>query len=525
MVVCHFSFVRHHWRQWEQTFIIRFNNLWFVIQNTVYRFVLIYLSSSLCLPLQGMSNYSHTLLEKQFLSTTTTKPSKHVYNAWDKQYFLLGPTPKPVDINASSSGQNCIGEEGNNSDQSTYKCNMDITEFPSSKRLTVSHLTKIHLQLRHAPYTQMQSFIRRTALWSKEYTDDIEWADENCPCVLSTLPSPWPGCSKSQLPETNQSDVSIDFVYLHTKSILHCIDNQTRCSELCILRSRRLEDQINVSKGIQLYRQNMRETIREDRKYNKPEFKAFRAMMEFMLTFTTAKYHEGYGTVGRANHTLKSHFSILALPQPQLTLIDLVTAAILYKSTAKRHNNASAFELFYRIVPNLSSICDQTSHGSQEENSFMDRRLELHASLQNNVQNWSFLIVGQSVYFWRGSNGWTVTAIILKVHQHAVNIAHAGMRKTADHNQVRATPMSRIIAHHEPAPPLKDSTDHSWTAKQQDCADANDEDGELSSVDINPGNTKKLTREAKQLGKEIQKIIEELHKTRNTIKRLRNYLV
>lgn len=68
--------------------------------------------------------------------------------------------------------------------------------------------------------------------------------------------------------------------------------------------------------------------------------------------------------------------------------------------------------------------------------------------------------------------------------------------------------MSRIIGDVESTPPCEDSTDHSSTAEQQELADTDDEVGQLLSVEVSPGNKKKLPKEANQRTQASQHIIE-----------------
>lgn len=136
---------------------------------------------------------------------------------------------------------------------------------------------------------------------------------------------------------------------------------------------------------------------------------------------------------------------------------------------------------------------------------------QLHPSLRKNIRSIPVHIIGQTVYFWSGNNGWTVAGIVDKHHKHAVDIAHSRMVKTAHCYRVRAPPLSRTIVDKELTPPHEDNTEHSGTPDLQDCEDAENENEQLLSVEISPRNLKKPTREAKQPAKESQKIIEFLH--------------
>lgn len=120
-----------------------------------------------------------------------------------------------------------------------------------------------------------------------------------------------------------------------------------------------------------------------------------------------------------------------------------------------------------RKVPNLSPVCNQTFHVCQEEDALMAHHLQLHASFWNNVHNSAVPNVGQAVYFWRDNNGWAGPGVAVKVHKHALNIAHTGLTKTADRYRLCAAPMSRSIVDDELTPPLEDETEHSSTAEQQ----------------------------------------------------------
>lgn len=94
-----------------------------------------------------------------------------------------------------------------------------------------------------------------------------------------------------------------------------------------------------------------------------------------------------------------------------------------------------------------------TSHCWQEKDAGMAHHRPLDEKLWNNIRNSLVLNVGQAVYFWRDNKCWTGPGIIFNVHKDAASIAQAGMIKTADRCQVRATSISRTIVDDEPALP------------------------------------------------------------------------
>lgn len=73
--------------------------------------------------------------------------------------------------------------------------------------------------------------------------------------------------------------------------------------------------------------------------------------------------------------------------------------------------------------------------------------------------------------------------------------------------------------------PTEESTEHSSTDEQKERASADDEDGHLQSVDNSPRNTKNLSREAEQLTRASQQIIEKLPEKRVLIKRHPNCMI
>lgn len=85
-----------------------------------------------------------------------------------------------------------------------------------------------------------------------------------------------------------------------------------------------------------------------------------------------------------------------------------------------------------------------------------------------------------------------------RVHEHAVDIVHAAMIKTADRYQVRASQTPRTVVDDKPTSPPKGNTEHKSRARQQERTDKDDEHEQLLSVGISPGSRNRRTREAKQ---------------------------
>lgn len=166
------------------------------------------------------------------------------------------------------------------------------------------------------------------------------------------------------------------------------------------------------------------------------------------------------------------------MDQPLSTLIDLLAAATLHKNTFRGTNNASAFELSHDREPDLSTECNSTTHGWQEDSAVTARWCQLHASLPNSVCNSSVFNVGQTPYFWRENNSWKRPGKIVKVQEHAVDIAHAGVFKTTDCSRVREdAQMFRVIVDIDTALHFEDGTERSSSTEQQERADADDGDG------------------------------------------------
>lgn len=103
----------------------------------------------------------------------------------------------------------------------------------------------------------------------KAYTDDMKKLVPIFLCVLSTPPSPRPVCAKSSHPETSQSNVSIDVVHFCTQLNFPCSENRFKWPKVGLLRSRRLEDQIDVFKCIKQYRHSIPERIIADQEHKK----------------------------------------------------------------------------------------------------------------------------------------------------------------------------------------------------------------------------------------------------------------
>lgn len=184
----------------------------------------------------------------------------------------------------------------------------------------------------------------------------------DCPFSLAAPPVPHPVCKAHAIPMENQTHVSTDVAYFNNKPFFHNIDDRTRWSEIGLLRTRRLQDQIYFF----TYPSAPSCTIQGypgDQEFNKAAFLEFRSFLNISFVPVTANHHEGNAIDKRENQSIREHVSRLALGEAGLSPVDLVTVARFHRNTSRGRSKSSSFDLLYNRVPKLSTICNPIEHG------------------------------------------------------------------------------------------------------------------------------------------------------------------
>lgn len=395
------------------TLNFQYCNLSLIIQRTTYRLQLVKRSSHLELPL--ICNVTH---QRPHRDVNDLSPSSDASKHGPPRSNIRNNYYTPVS-------------------EST------LVSLNPTTLLTKSDLEKVHAQLGHATATKMKAFIREAHQWDPSYSNTIDQIVNNCNCSLASNPLPRPVCSTSSTPLQSESNISIDVVFFNKKPFLHIIDDRTKWSEVGLLRTRRLSDQIDLLKRIQFHRHGLPNVIRGDQEYNKPQFLGFCMSLDIQFAPVAANHHEGNALVERANRSIREHVNRIALAEPRQSLVQLVSAATYHKNTTRGHNKASSFELLYGRSPRLSSVCNPSQHGIIDGNIKDRRRRQLQAALHSNIRKSSSVQVGDSVFFWRDQRGWVGPGLVVDHRGSTVMIEHGGMIKSADAHRVRVAPQQQ----------------------------------------------------------------------------------
>lgn len=150
-----------------------------------------------------------------------------------------------------------------------------------------------------------------------------------------------PNRSAWQMPfQKNHVQLSIDNVYFNQKPFLHVIDDQTKWYEIGLLESRRLQDRITLLKHIQLNQYGLPDVIQGDEEFNKLPFCQFCQPLEITLVAVVAEHHYGNVIVERANRTIPERVALLAMEEPRMSLVDLLTTATFNKNTSRSYKES-----------------------------------------------------------------------------------------------------------------------------------------------------------------------------------------
>lgn len=112
-------------------------------------------------------------------------------------------------------------------------------------------------------------------------------------CSLAPPPTFRLVCTVNTVPEYNQTQLSIDSVCFNQKLFSHVIDDQTRGSEIGLLRSRPLQNQITLLKRIQFNRDGLPDVIRGDQDFNKQPFLQFCQSLEIWFVVVAGRHQKG----------------------------------------------------------------------------------------------------------------------------------------------------------------------------------------------------------------------------------------
>lgn len=234
--------------------------------------------------------------------------------------------------------------------------------------LKLPDLEKLHKQLGDATRTQMKTFIRESQTWDASYKDLMDKLILRCPCSLAALPPSRLVCTTNAIPEKNQTQLSINVVYFNRKPFLHVIDDRPRWSEIGLLRTRRLQDQIMFLKRIQFNRHGLLDVIHGDHAFINQPFCQFCQSMEIRFVAVAANHHQCKAIVERANRIIRENIACFFQVEQIISLVDLVVTGTFHQNTSRVHQRTSSFELLYDRTPRLVAISKPNQHGFVKNN-------------------------------------------------------------------------------------------------------------------------------------------------------------
>lgn len=188
--------------------------------------------------------------------------------------------------------------------------------------------------------------------------------------------------------------------YFNQKPFIHCIGDQSKWSQIGVLCTRRIQDQIDVLKRIQLHRHGFPQVVRASQEFNKAKFLQFCSPLNIQFVAVAANHHGGHAIVEKANWSSCERVPMLALAEPRLRLIDLVITVFFYNNASRVHKSSS-FELLFDRVLRISTVCNSDKHRCIFSNTAETRRRQLQAGLRSSTRSSPTINMGGSVYFWR----------------------------------------------------------------------------------------------------------------------------
>lgn len=217
--------------------------------------------------------------------------------------------------------------------------------------------------------------------------------------------------------------MTIYVVFFESKAFPHVIDNQVRSSEIRLLRTKRLKDQIARHKQIQLFRHVLPQELQADHTFNKEPVKSDCRLLNISFRETAANHHEGNAIIESANISLRRYFNRLKIIKTRVGVIQNVAAVTYHGNIARGHKVALLIKLFFNRSPFLSTRCNPSTHGSAEQIDISSKRRQLSTALNANIRKAPSLKVEDFFVVWRDKNGWTALGMVCQVYKRTVTVA------------------------------------------------------------------------------------------------------
>ena len=296
----------------------------------------------------------------------------------------------------------------------------------------------------------MVNYLKAAKLWNCGMKTDIIEIVSSCKCQLAFPPTPNPVVGIVPPPNDAQTHLSLDIISLSGLNFLHIIDHATRWSEISHISRKELSVQISALRRVQLHTHGVPQTIQADQEYNKSLFLEFCQEYGITLIPVAENAHESNGLIERANRTLRSHYLRLRAYDQKTHTIDLVHEAVYAKNINRGGRIASSYELLYNRSPRLygTRTPESSKIPSIPEYNAHICRARVNTMLRSQVREVQPLDIGESVYFWRDSDGWLGPATIITITDYNIELMHNGKIKTSSPNRVRSINLDTLD--HEP---------------------------------------------------------------------------
>lgn len=199
--------------------------------------------------------------------------------------------------------------------------------------------------------------------------------------------------------------------------------NCTKWSKTRLLKLWQLDDHISTLKRSQVYRCWLFSSIRAVKEYNKAKCINFWESNEIMWVPVAANRHEGNALIEQDSRRLRDSFKCLLLARPQITSMDLVSAATFNKNTCWRYQNILEFGLLYNRVQNLLKVCNLPVCVTMKNSQVKTSHRQLQSFLKAAPRDRLIFHVGQSVHIWRNNTRRIGTEITTELNDHSVQIS------------------------------------------------------------------------------------------------------
>lgn len=171
----------------------------------------------------------------------------------------------------------------------------------------MSDFKKIHKQFGQATTAQMETKIGEAHRWDSSYIDLIDnivkkmFQHTGCParnifCLYS-----------ERRPRKIRRILSLDVVYVNEKQFLHGIGDETKWAKIDLLWPRRLQDQTDVFKRIQLYFHGLPNVIWGCQEFIKASFLQFWSTIDIKFVFVATNHYEETAFFEKANQCIWEH--------------------------------------------------------------------------------------------------------------------------------------------------------------------------------------------------------------------------